>query len=101
MPIDGGDAHRRGDQAGIERPAPRQRAGDVGQRPVDRPGQLQGARRRAAAMLITSVEGSELHLPDLMARGEQFDPMTRYRFLAGTLVPAGWYAHVQRFRRWY
>jgi 1-carboxybiuret hydrolase len=56
---------------------------------------------RAAAMIITSVEGAELHLPDLMARAEEFDPMTRARFLAGALVPAAWYAHAQRFRRWY
>jgi len=27
--------------------------------------------------------------------------MTRARFLAGALVPAAWYAHAQRFRRWY
>jgi amidase/aspartyl-tRNA(Asn)/glutamyl-tRNA(Gln) amidotransferase subunit A len=48
---------------------------------------------RAAAMLVTSVEGAELHLPDLIARAGDFDPMTRARFLAGALVPAAWYAH--------
>jgi AtzE family amidohydrolase len=56
---------------------------------------------RAAAMIITSVEGAELHLPDLIARAADFDPMTRARFLAGALVPAAWYARAQRFRRWY
>jgi 1-carboxybiuret hydrolase len=56
---------------------------------------------RAAAMIVTSVEGAELHLPDLIARAAEFDPMTRARFLAGALVPAAWYAHAQRFRRWY
>jgi amidase/aspartyl-tRNA(Asn)/glutamyl-tRNA(Gln) amidotransferase subunit A len=56
---------------------------------------------RAAAMIITSVEGAELHLPDLIARAADFDPMTRARFLAGALVPGAWYAHAQRFRRWY
>jgi AtzE family amidohydrolase len=56
---------------------------------------------RAAAMIITSVEGAELHLPDLVARAAEFDPMTRARFLAGALVPGAWYAHAQRFRRWY
>jgi Asp-tRNA(Asn)/Glu-tRNA(Gln) amidotransferase A subunit family amidase len=56
---------------------------------------------RAAAMIVTSVEGAELHLSDLIARAADFDPMTRARFLAGALVPGVWYAHAQRFRRWY
>jgi 1-carboxybiuret hydrolase len=56
---------------------------------------------RAAAMIVTSVEGAELHLSDLIARASDFDPMTRARFLAGALVPGVWYAHAQRFRRWY
>ncbi len=56
---------------------------------------------RAAAMIVTSVEGAELHLPDLIAKAAAFDPMTRSRFLAGALVPGPWYAHAQRFRRWY
>jgi AtzE family amidohydrolase len=56
---------------------------------------------RAAAMIVTSVEGAELHLPDLMARAADFDPMTRARFLAGALVPGAWYSHAQRFRRWF
>jgi AtzE family amidohydrolase len=56
---------------------------------------------RAAAMVVTSVEGAELHLPDLIAHAAEFDPMTRARFLAGALVPGAWYAHAQRLRRWY
>ena len=56
---------------------------------------------RAAAMIVTSVEGAELHLADLIARAADFDPMTRARFLAGTLTPGAWYSHAQRFRRWY
>jgi AtzE family amidohydrolase len=56
---------------------------------------------RAAAMLVTAVEGAELHLPDLMTRAADFDPMTRARFLAGALVPGAWYSHAQRFRRWF
>jgi amidase/aspartyl-tRNA(Asn)/glutamyl-tRNA(Gln) amidotransferase subunit A len=56
---------------------------------------------RAAAMIVTSVEGAELHLPDLIAKAAEFDPKTRARFLAGALVPGAWYAHAQRFRRWY
>jgi AtzE family amidohydrolase len=56
---------------------------------------------RAAAMIVTSVEGAELHLPDLIARAGEFDPKTRARFLAGALTPGAWYSHAQRFRRWY
>jgi len=56
---------------------------------------------RCAAMIITSIEGAELHLPDLLARASEFDPKTRPRFLAGALAPGAWYAHAQRFRRWY
>jgi AtzE family amidohydrolase len=56
---------------------------------------------RAAAMIVTAVEGAELHLPDLIARAADFDPMTRARFLAGALVPGAWYSHAQRLRRWY
>jgi len=56
---------------------------------------------RAAAMIVTSVEGAELHLPSLSARAAEFDPKTRARFLAGALVPGARYAHAQRFRRWY
>jgi Asp-tRNA(Asn)/Glu-tRNA(Gln) amidotransferase A subunit family amidase len=56
---------------------------------------------RAAAMIVTSVEGAELHLPDLIARAAEFDPKTRARFLASALAPGVWYAHAQRFRRWY
>jgi AtzE family amidohydrolase len=56
---------------------------------------------RAAAMIVTAVEGAELHLPDLIARAAEFDGKTRARFLAGALIPGAWYSHAQRFRRWY
>ena len=56
---------------------------------------------RAAAMIVTAVEGAELHLPKLIAQAADFDQKTRARFLAGALVPGAWYAHAQRFRRWY
>lgn len=56
---------------------------------------------RCAAMIMTSVEGAELHLDDLIGKAAEFDPLTRARFLAGALVPGAWYAHAQRFRRWY
>lgn len=58
-------------------------------------------RARAAAFIITACEGSNLHLEDLRQRPQDFDPATRDRFLAGALIPAGWYIQAQRFRRWY
>jgi AtzE family amidohydrolase len=56
---------------------------------------------RAAAMIVTSVEGADIHLSDLIAKAGEFDPKTRARFLAGALAPGAWYARAQRFRRWY
>ncbi|MBF2022477.1 MAG: AtzE family amidohydrolase [Hydrococcus sp. C42_A2020_068] len=58
-------------------------------------------RARAAAYVITAVEGSNLHLKNLRSRPRDFDPATRDRFLAGALIPASWYVQAQRFRRWY
>ena len=56
-------------------------------------------RARAAATIITAVEGASFHMADLRARAKDFDPMTRDRFLAGALVPAAHYVQAQRFRR--
>ncbi len=61
----------------------------------------EAARARAAAFVISASEGADLHLADLKSRARDFDPMTRDRFLAGALVPAGWVLRAQRFRRWY
>jgi amidase/aspartyl-tRNA(Asn)/glutamyl-tRNA(Gln) amidotransferase subunit A len=58
-------------------------------------------RARAAAYIITAVEGANLHLANLRSRPEDFDPATRDRFLAGALIPGTWYLQAQRFRRWY
>lgn len=58
-------------------------------------------RARAAAYIITAVEGANLHLKNLQSRPEDFDPATRDRFLAGALIPASWYIQAQRFRCWY
>jgi AtzE family amidohydrolase len=59
------------------------------------------ARARAAAYLITASEGANLHLANLQRRAQDFEPLSRDRFLAGALVPATWYLQAQRFRRWY
>jgi amidase/aspartyl-tRNA(Asn)/glutamyl-tRNA(Gln) amidotransferase subunit A len=59
------------------------------------------ARARAAAFLITQAESSALHLPDLKTRPQDFEPLSRDRFLAGALVPAAWVVQAQRVRRWF
>ncbi len=58
-------------------------------------------RARAAAMVITAAEGANVHLADLKRRPQDFDPLTRDRFLAGALLPAAVYVQAQRFRAWY
>ncbi|HEY2257249.1 MAG TPA: AtzE family amidohydrolase [Variovorax sp.] len=56
---------------------------------------------RAAAFLITNAEGAALHLPELRTRAQDFEPLSRDRFLAGALLPAAWVARAQRVRRLY
>lgn len=58
-------------------------------------------RARAAAFLITNAEGATLHLPDLKIRPQDFEPLSRDRFLAGALLPAAWVVQAQRVRRWF
>jgi AtzE family amidohydrolase len=53
---------------------------------------------RAAAYIITACEGGHFHLPDLRTRPQDFDPVVVERFIAGSLLPASWYEHAQRFR---
>jgi aspartyl-tRNA(Asn)/glutamyl-tRNA(Gln) amidotransferase subunit A len=59
------------------------------------------AAARAAAYVITAIEGAQLHLPRLRSRPQDFDPDTRERFMAGALLPGAWYVKAQRFRRKY
>ena len=61
----------------------------------------EAARARAAAYVITASEGGSHHLNSLRSHAAQFDPLTRSRFLAGTMVPAAWVSFAQRFRSWY
>jgi AtzE family amidohydrolase len=61
----------------------------------------EAARARAAAYLITNVEGASLHLDRLRQRPEDFDPAVRDRLIAGAMVPAAFVARAQKFRRWY
>ena len=59
------------------------------------------AAARAAAYVITMMEGAQLHLTRLRTRPQDFDPDTRERFMAGALLPGSWYVKAQRFRRQY
>lgn len=61
----------------------------------------QAAAARAAAYVITAIEGAQLHLSRLRTRPQDFDPDTRERFMAGALLPGAWYVKAQRFRRQY
>ncbi len=61
----------------------------------------EAARARAAAYVISTVEGASLHLDRLRARPNDFDPATRDRLLAGAMVPAPLVDRAQKFRRWY
>jgi len=58
-------------------------------------------RARAAAYVITSAEGAEVHLGRLRTRAADFDPAVRDRLIAGAMVPAPMVQRAQRFRRWY
>lgn len=61
--------------------------------------ELEGVdRARAAAFLITNAEGANLHLADLKKRPQDFEPLSRDRFLAGALLPAAWIVQAQRVR---
>ncbi len=61
----------------------------------------EAARARAAAYVITTVEGSSLHLDRIRTRPEDFDPDTRDRFISGAMAPAVWVQQAQRFRSWF
>jgi len=56
---------------------------------------------RAAAYIITGVEGGNFHFENLRRRAQDFDPNVRDRFLAGPLVPGAWYLKAQKFRTIY
>jgi len=60
----------------------------------------EAGRGRAAAFLMTAIEGSLLHLPDLKSRAADFEPLIRDRMLAGVLAPAQWLWQAHRVRRY-
>ncbi len=58
-------------------------------------------RARAAAYLITMVEGAALHVDRLRQRAGDFDPDVRDRLIAGAMLPGAWVVKAQKFRRWF
>jgi AtzE family amidohydrolase len=54
---------------------------------------------RAAAFLITAAEGGTLHSARLKTRYQEFEPQSRARLVAGSLMPAQWVLEAQRVRR--
>ena len=61
----------------------------------------QAGRARAAAYVISTVEGANLHLDRLRTRPQDFDPAVRDRLIAGAMLPGAYYVRAQRFRRWH
>lgn len=61
----------------------------------------EAARARAAAYVITTVEGAALHLDRLRKQPNDFDPAVRDRLIAGAMIPAPLVDRAQKFRRWY
>ncbi|MGA2550619.1 MAG: AtzE family amidohydrolase [Burkholderiaceae bacterium] len=61
--------------------------------------ELQGANQaRAAAFITTGSEGGALHRHALIERYAEFEPLSRDRLVAGSLIPASWYIAAQRIR---
>ncbi|MCJ2179036.1 AtzE family amidohydrolase [Novosphingobium album (ex Hu et al. 2023)] len=59
------------------------------------------ARARSAAFLITAFEGGNLHREALAKQAMEFDPATRDRLIAGSLLPRALYEEAQAFRAEY
>jgi AtzE family amidohydrolase len=53
---------------------------------------------RAAAFIITGSEGGALHRARLVTRYDEFEPLSRDRLVAGSLIPASWVVQAQRVR---
>lgn len=59
------------------------------------------AAARSAAYLITASESGALYQDRLRTHIDQFEPLSRDRLIAGSLIPAAWYQQALRYRRWY
>lgn len=56
------------------------------------------AQARAAAFVITAAEGGALHRRKLVTHYDYYEPLSRDRLVAGSLVPAAWAQQAQRIR---
>jgi AtzE family amidohydrolase len=54
---------------------------------------------RAAAFILTAAEGGALHRERLIDRYDEFEPLSRDRLVAGSLVPANWVVQALRIRQ--
>ncbi|MEI2415851.1 AtzE family amidohydrolase [Orrella sp. JC864] len=54
---------------------------------------------RSAAFVLTGCEGGALHRERLRTRYDEFEPHSRDRLLAGSLLPAAWLVTAQQVRR--
>ncbi|TPQ50162.1 Asp-tRNA(Asn)/Glu-tRNA(Gln) amidotransferase GatCAB subunit A [Prosthecomicrobium hirschii] len=61
----------------------------------------QATAARAAGFVITAATGSSLHFDRIRSRPQDYDPATRDRFIAGTMIPAPWLIGAQKLRSWY
>ncbi len=61
----------------------------------------EAARARAAAYVITRIEGAALHVDRLRERAQDYDPDVRDRLIAGAMLPGVWAVKAQKFRQWF
>jgi AtzE family amidohydrolase len=62
--------------------------------------ELKGAEAaRSAAFIISGAEGGALHSARLRTRYDDYEPLSRDRLVAGSLIPATWVIHAQRLRQ--
>lgn len=54
---------------------------------------------RAAAFVITGAEAGALHGASLRTRHAEYEPLSRNRLVAGSLIPAAWVVQAQRVRQ--
>jgi aspartyl-tRNA(Asn)/glutamyl-tRNA(Gln) amidotransferase subunit A len=61
----------------------------------------EAGRARAAAFVMTMIEGGTLHRARLQSRMADFDAEVRDRLIAGNLLPGAMYVQAQKYRRHY
>ncbi|CAN5204951.1 AtzE family amidohydrolase [soil metagenome] len=83
-------------------------ASPAAQRAVDRVARALGStarvtfaaaeRSRAAAFIITGAEGGSLHRQRLATHYDEYEPLSRDRLVAGSLIPSSWVVQAQKVR---